>query len=68
MQLNVVYPTSDFIATGLDLAATTKHSFYDSLIILAALEAGCSVLYTEDMQDGQTIRNLSIVNPLKSNE
>jgi predicted nucleic acid-binding protein len=68
MQLNVVYPTSDFIATGLDLAATTKYSFYDSLIISAALKAGCSVLYTEDMQDRQTIRNLSIVNPLKSNE
>jgi len=47
------------------LAATTRYSFYDSLIISAALKAGCSVLYSEDMQHGQKIHNLTIVNPFK---
>ena len=65
MQLNVVYPSAGFISTGLDLAATTRYSFYDSLIISAALKAGCSVLYSEDMQHGQKIHNLTIVNPFK---
>lgn len=65
MQLNVIYPSADFISTGLDLAATTRYSFYDSLIISAALKAGCSVLYSEDMQHGQKIHNLTIVNPFK---
>lgn len=65
MQLNVVYPSFDFIASGLDLSATTQYSFYDSLIISAALKANCSTLYSEDMQDGQIIRELKIVNPFK---
>jgi predicted nucleic acid-binding protein len=39
-------------------------SFWDSLIVATALEAGCSVLYTEDLQDGQIIDNrLRICNP-----
>lgn len=40
-------------------------SFYDSLIITAALEIDCTVLYSEDMQDGQVIeKTLTIKNPL----
>ena len=63
MQLEVVYPDGDFVKTGLDIAATTGYSFYDSLIISAALKARCDTLYTEDLQNGQKIQNLTIVNP-----
>ena len=63
MQLEVVYPDCDFVKTGLDLAATTGYSFYDSLIISAALKARCDTLYTEDLKNGQKIHNLTIVNP-----
>jgi len=38
-------------------------SFYDALIVAAAREAGCRVLYTEDMQDGRTVLGLTIRNP-----
>jgi predicted nucleic acid-binding protein len=39
-------------------------SYWDSLIIAAALEADCTVLYTEDLQDGMIIDNtLKIINP-----
>lgn len=44
-----------------------KHSFsyWDSLIVGAALEAGCEILYSEDMQHGQCIEGqLTIINPL----
>jgi len=41
-------------------------SFYDSLIIAAALECNCNILYSEDMHHGQMIENsLKIVNPFK---
>jgi predicted nucleic acid-binding protein len=30
---------------------------YDALVVAAALEAGCKILYSEDFQDGITIRN-----------
>lgn len=39
-------------------------SWYDSLILASALESGCDVLYSEDMQHGQLIEDrLRIVNP-----
>ena len=45
-----------------------RFSYYDSLIIASALESNCSILYTEDMQNGQIIENrLKIVNPFVTN-
>jgi len=38
-------------------------SFYDSLIVAAALISKCSVLYSEDLQDGQQIEYLTVANP-----
>ena len=42
-----------------------KHGFqiFDSIIVAAAMEANCSVLYSEDMQHGFTINNMTIINP-----
>ena len=36
---------------------------YDALIVAAALQANCDVLYTEDLQHGQKFGGLSIRNP-----
>jgi predicted nucleic acid-binding protein len=38
-------------------------SFWDSLIVEAAIEAGAERLYTEDLQHGQVIEGLTILNP-----
>jgi len=38
-------------------------SIYDGTLIVSALEAGCKVLYTEDLQHGQVIDGLRIENP-----
>ncbi len=43
-------------------------SFWDSLIIAAALESGCTTLYSEDMQNGLKIDCLTIVNPFDSKQ
>ena len=58
-----VFPTIALYHEALNLQADTDYSFYDSLIIAAALEARCSLLYSEDLHDGQVIRELKIVNP-----
>ncbi len=43
-------------------------SFWDSLIIASALEAGVTILYSEDMQDGLLVAGtLEIMNPFKEN-
>jgi predicted nucleic acid-binding protein len=50
------------------IAIAEKHgySIYDALIASAALEAGCKTLYSEDLQDGQTLnRQLTIRNPFQ---
>ncbi len=50
-------------AAALALARDHRMSFYDALIVAAALEAGCDTLWTEDMQDGSVIGALTIRNP-----
>ena len=43
-----------------------KLQFYDSMILASALENGCNIIYSEDMQNGQIIENqLTIINPFK---
>ncbi len=48
---------------GIGIARHYGFSVYDSLIVAAALRAGCSTLYSEDFQHGQTIKRLTIRNP-----
>jgi predicted nucleic acid-binding protein len=55
--------TLDLHAAARALAEDHGLSFYDALIVASAVEAGCDVLYSEDMQDGRTIGGLVIANP-----
>ncbi len=49
---------------ALDIAERYSFSHYDSLIIAAAIQADCTILYSEDMQHGQIIEGrMSIINP-----
>jgi predicted nucleic acid-binding protein len=48
---------------ALELARDNNLSFYDALIVAAAIEAGCDILYSEDMQHGRVIGGLTIQNP-----
>lgn len=55
--------TLDLHRAARTLARDHRLSFYDALIVAAALEAGCDILYTEDMQHGRKFGGLVIVNP-----
>ena len=61
----VVEPiTVDTHDRGMRLAAQYSLSIYDAMIVAAALLAGCTTLYSEDMHDGQVIdQQLTIKNP-----
>jgi len=48
---------------ALQISQEYGYHIYDSLIIASALEAGCTVLYSEDLQDGQVLGPLTIRNP-----
>jgi predicted nucleic acid-binding protein len=55
--------TLDLHAAARALAEDHRLSFYDALIVASAIEAGCDILYSEDMQHGRNIGGLAIVNP-----
>ena len=48
---------------GLDLARRHHFSIYDAMIVAAAIDSGCRVLYSEDMPHGFTVGRLHIINP-----
>jgi predicted nucleic acid-binding protein len=51
---------------GLEIAERYKFSIYDSMLIAAALQAGCTTFYSEDLQHSQVIDGLTIRNPFIS--
>jgi predicted nucleic acid-binding protein len=56
--------TLDTHAEALTIAERDGYRIYDALIVASALEARCTILYSEEMQDGQTIDGkLTIRNP-----
>jgi len=61
---NISATTIQTIKTGWGIRKKYKLSYWDCIIIASALECGCSIMYSEDMQDGQIIEGkLRITNP-----
>jgi predicted nucleic acid-binding protein len=50
---------------GFDLAERHHFAIYDAMIVAAALIAGCGELVTEDLQHGQVVNGLRIVDPFR---
>jgi len=55
--------TGSLVATALDASIRYQLSYWDALIIEAAAAAGCHTVMTEDLNAGQTIHDVTIVNP-----
>jgi len=58
-----VHSSQALYAEALHLHAERGVSWYDSLIVSAALQARCDLLYTEDLQHGQHFGSLQVTNP-----
>ncbi len=58
-----VMPSATLYRRGLGIQGRYGFSFYDALIVTAALESGYIRLYSEDLQHGQRIESLTIENP-----
>jgi len=63
--LLAVHSSIELYREGIDIQRRHKLSWYDSLIVAAAIEAGCSVLYTEDMHHGAKIGGVRIEIPFR---
>ena len=62
-QFEIVQVTPAIIRAGLDLHQTRSLSFYDALIMASAQAASCNVLLSEDMNTGEIINGIRILNP-----
>ncbi len=62
----VIELNEGILLSASDLRARYPFSFWDSLIVAAALEANAEILYSEDMQNGLSVENkLRIINPFE---
>jgi predicted nucleic acid-binding protein len=59
----VVVNNAKSIVRAIDLQGKYHFSFWDSLILQAAMSAESDFLLTEDFQDGQSIESITVVNP-----
>jgi predicted nucleic acid-binding protein len=58
-----IAPSPALYADALDVRSRFQFSFYDSLIVAAAMAGGCTRLLSEDLHAGRTIRGLTVVDP-----
>lgn len=56
----------DWMADAWSLQDRHGLSFWDSLLVAAALKEGCSIFLSEDMNDGQWIENLTVIDPFSN--
>lgn len=59
-------PSPDLYVRALEVRERYGFSFYDALVVAAALEAGCTRLLSEDLQHGQRIGDLIVVDPFRT--
>jgi predicted nucleic acid-binding protein len=55
----------ELLLAAIGIQTRYLYSFWDSLIIAAAVKSGASVLLTEDLKNGQIIEDVTIKNPFK---
>lgn len=61
----IVLVTFDTHQSALLLASRDGRSFYDALIVAAAIEARCDTLFSEDLQHDRKFGNLVVKNPFR---
>jgi predicted nucleic acid-binding protein len=54
------------VRAAVGLSGQTQISFWDALVVIAAARSNATVLYTEDLNDGQEILGVRISNPFKA--
>lgn len=61
--LCTVFAGIDLFQQAITITDRWKFAFYDALIVASAFQAGCPILYSEDLQHGQKVESLQILNP-----
>jgi predicted nucleic acid-binding protein len=64
-EFDVASPEVADILAAIDLHRLHGFSFWDALVLRAAKQAGCTVLFSEDLQDARQIDGIRMVNPFR---
>ena len=64
-EFDVAAPQVSDVLAAIDLHRLHGFSFWDALVLRAAKQAGCSVLFSEDLQAAREIDGVEIVNPFQ---
>jgi predicted nucleic acid-binding protein len=67
-RFRVLEPSVATMASALAIRERFRFAYWDCAILAAALELGCETLYSEDLQHGQRIDGLLIVNPFREGD
>ena len=62
-EFDVAAPDLADILAAIDLHRIHGFSFWDALVVRTAKQSGCTILFSEDMQDRREIDGVRIVNP-----
>jgi predicted nucleic acid-binding protein len=57
--------TPETLDRALDLSVTRQLQLWDALILTSYADAGCTLMLSEDLQHGQTVGSVTVVNPFK---
>jgi predicted nucleic acid-binding protein len=67
LKWQVVINNGRTVLDAIELLLRYGYSFWDSLIIEAAVKSGAEILLSEDPSHGQTIQGVTIMNPFEGN-
>jgi len=60
-----VHSDPDLYREALATQLRWRFSLYDSLIVAAARRSGSDILYSEDLQHGQVLEGVTVINPFR---
>lgn len=59
-------PTAEDVLAAIGLHRQARISFWDAMVVQAAAELGCDVLWTEDLGDGQLVGGVRVRDPFSA--
>ncbi len=59
----VFSPSAGDVLAAIDVHTKERISFWDAMIVHAAVESSCDVLWTEDLSHGRVIRGVRVCSP-----
>lgn len=59
-------PAADDVLAAIVLHKRAKVSFWDAMVVQAASQIGCDILWTEDLSDGQVVQGVRVRNPFSA--